>query len=76
MESNFLELYTSEKFSMTPVETWLSWTAEIHFIVNYHKKIISSKGNTSVAYSSDLYKVISKLVSCFFDEPLTIPEAF
>jgi len=75
-QSDFLDLYSKGNFPMTPVETWLPWTAQIHLAVDYHKKLTSTKGNSGAAYSPDLYKAITELANCFFDEPLAIPEAF
>jgi len=75
-QNDFLELYRKGEFPLTPVETWLPWTAQIHLIVDYHKNLTNIKGNPGAVYNPDLYKAVSELASCFFDEPLNIPEVF
>ena len=78
-QADFIELYRNDKeqaFPLTPVETWLPWTAQIHLIVDYHKHLTCRKGITGVVYNPDLYKAITELAGCFFDEALNIPEVF
>jgi chromosome partitioning protein len=75
-QNDFLELYRKEEFPLTPVETWLPWTAQIHLIVDYHKKLTRAKGTSGSVYSPDLYNAVAELAGCFFDEKLNIPEAF
>ena len=74
-QSDFLELYRKGEFPLTPVETWLPWTAQIHLIVDYQKSLACVKGNPKAVYNPDLYKAITELAGCFFDG-LKIPEVF
>ena len=74
-QSDFLELYRTKGFPLTPVETWLPWTAQIHLIVDYHKSLTCSKGKPGLVYNPDLYRAITELAGCFFDG-LVIPEVF
>jgi chromosome partitioning protein len=73
---DFLELYQKGEFPLTPVETWLPWTTQIHLVIDYHKSLTNVKGNSSAVYNPDLYKAIKELAGCFFDEELKIPEVF
>jgi len=73
---DFLELYQKGEFPLTPVETWLPWTTQIHLIIDYHKNLTCSKGTPGAVYNPDLYKAVSELAGCFFDEELQIPEVF
>jgi len=73
---DFLELYQKGEFPLTPVETWLPWTAQIHLIIDYHKSLTNAKGNPSAVYNPDLHKAVAELAGCFFDEELKVPEAF
>jgi chromosome partitioning protein len=75
-QSDFLELYRKGEFPLTPVETWLPWTADVHWIVDYHKALTSKKGTPGVVYNPDLYKAVSELSGCFFDGELNVPEVF
>jgi chromosome partitioning protein len=75
-QNDFLELYRKKEFPLTPVETWLPWTAQIHLIVDYHKNLTCSKGTQGAVYNPDLYKAVTELAGCFFDDKLDIPEAF
>lgn len=75
-QNDFLELYRKGEYPLTPVETWLPWTAQIHLIVDYHKQLTRTKGIPAAVYNPDLYKAISELAGCFFDDELTIPEVF
>jgi chromosome partitioning protein len=68
-QNDFLNLYMKKELPLTPSETWMPWTAKIHEIVDYHKKLSSD-------FHPALYKAVIELAGCFFDEPLTIPEAF
>jgi chromosome partitioning protein len=74
-QSDFLELYRSSEFPLTPVETWLPWTSQIHLLVDYHKQITSTRRVPGAVYNPDLYKAVTELAGCFFDG-LNIPEAF
>jgi chromosome partitioning protein len=73
-QSDFLELY--KKFPMTPQETWLPWTAQIHLIVDYHKKLTDRKGVPGAVYSPDLYRAVTELAGCFCEGALPDTEAF
>lgn len=75
-QNDYLELYRKGGFPLTPTETWIPWTAMIHLLVDYHKKLSCSKGIASSVYNPDLYNAITNLAGCFFDEALNIPEAF
>ena len=68
-QSDFVKLYTKRGLPLTPSETWFPWTAKIHEIVDYHKKLSS-------AFHPALYSAVVEFADCFFDEPLIIPEAF
>jgi len=73
---DFLELYQKKEFPLTPVETWLPWTTQIHLIIDYHRNLTNAKGNFGAVYNPDLYKAVSELAGCFFDDELKIPEVF
>jgi chromosome partitioning protein len=75
-QSDFLELYRKAEFPMTPVETWMPWTAQIHLLVDYHKKLTNVQGSSGAVYNPDLYRAITELAGCFSDSELEIPEAF
>jgi chromosome partitioning protein len=75
-QADFLELYRKDEFPLTPVETWLPWTTQIHLIVDYHQDLTRIKGTAGVVYNPDLYKAITELAGCFFDGKLAIPEVF
>ena len=78
-QNDFLDLYKKREFPLTPTETWLPWTAQIHLIIDYHKTLTCTKGSTGAVYNPDLYKAIRELAGCFFDEELaelTVPEVF
>jgi len=75
-QADFLELYKKGEFPLTPIETWLPWTTQIHLIVDYHKDLTCAKGKIGAVYNSDLYKSIAELAGCFFDGTLSIPEVF
>jgi len=75
-QNDFLELYRRNEFPLTPVETWMPWTSDVHLIVDYHKNLTCKKGTPGVVYNPDLYKAIVELSSCFFDGKLDVPEVF
>ena len=75
-QNDFVELYRKNDFSMTPQNTWLPWTSDIHFIIDYGKSLSCTKGIPGTVYNPDLYKAITELTRCFFDEELKIPEVF
>jgi len=75
-QNDFIKLYQKDELPLTPVETWFPWTTMIHLIVDYHKDLSRTKGITNIVYNPDLYKAVSELAGCFFDEELQIPEAF
>ena len=73
---DYLKLYQDGHCVLTPKETWLPWTSQIHLIIDYHKALTCSEGNPGSVYNPDLYKAIAELSGCFFDEDLVIPEVF
>ena len=73
---DFIEHFRKEEFPLTPTETWLPWTVQIRLLVDFNKKLTGTKGIPGVVYNADLYKAISELAGCFFDEELDIPEVF
>jgi len=75
-QNDFLELYRKREFPLTPVETWFPWTSQIHLLVDYHKSLTCSKGNSGAVYNPDLYRAVTELAGCFFDEELHFPEVF
>lgn len=75
-QADFIELYRKDGFPLTPVETWLPWTTQIHLIVDYHKDLTCNKGTAGAVYNPDLYKAVTELAGCFFDDALAIPEVF
>ena len=75
-QNDFMELYRNRGFPLTPVETWLPWTSQIHLVVDYHKNLTRTKGTPGAVYNPDLYKAIAELAGCFFDDELNIPEVF
>jgi len=75
-QNDFIKLYQRDELPLTPAETWFPWTTMIHLVVDYHKNLSCSKGIPNTVYNPDLYKAVSELAGCFFDEELQIPEAF
>lgn len=75
-QSDFIKLYTEGKFPLTPKETWLPWTAQVHLVIDYHRLLSLKAGTPGAVCSPDLYSAITELAGCFFDETLVIPEAF
>jgi len=75
-QNDFLELYRKREFPLTPVETWFPWTSQIHLLVDYHKNLTCSKGKSGAVYNPDLYRAVTELAGCFFDEELRFPEVF
>jgi chromosome partitioning protein len=75
-QRDFVDLYSNGHFPLTPRETWLPWTAQVHQVIDYHKQLSGSPGIAGAVHNPELYKAISELAGCFFDEALTIPEAF
>jgi chromosome partitioning protein len=73
-QSDFLELY--RRFPLTPEETWLPWTAQIHLAVDCHRKLTDKKGLSGTVCCPALYRAVAELAGCFFDEAPVIPEAF
>jgi chromosome partitioning protein len=74
-QSDFLRLYGEKELPLTPKETWLPWTAQIHLAVDYGKKLSCERRADSV-YNPALYGAVKELSGCFFDETPRIPEAF
>jgi len=75
-QNDFLELYRRGEFPMTPVETWIPWTAQIHLLVDYQRKLTNVRGGSGTVYNPDLYRAITELAGCFSEGELEIPEAF
>jgi len=75
-QSDFLDLYRKGEFPMTPVETWIPWTAHMHLLVDYHRKLTNVHGGPGIVYNPDLHKAIVELAGCFYEGELDIPEAF
>jgi chromosome partitioning protein len=75
-QSDFVNLYRNGKFPLTPGGTWLPWTAQIHQVIDYQKKLGCSAGITGAVHNPELYKAVTELAGCFFDGALIIPEAF
>jgi chromosome partitioning protein len=75
-QNEFLHLYREANFPLTPTETWLPWTAQIHQAVDYRKPLTGQKGVPGTVCNPDLYEAIAELAGCFFAEELFMPEAF
>jgi chromosome partitioning protein len=75
-QNDFLNLYRKGEFPLTPTETWLPWTAQIHTVIDDHRKLTCLKGTTGTVYNPALHHAITELAGCFFDEELEVPEAF
>jgi chromosome partitioning protein len=75
-QSDFVKLYTESNFQLTPRETWLPWTAQIHLVIDYHKQLSRSTEPSGAIRCPELFNAVAELAGCFFDEPLVIPEAF
>ena len=76
-QNDFIKLYQQNSdISLTPAETWLPWTSMIHLLIDYKKKLSCVKGIPNTVYNPDLYKAVTELAGCFFDEELQFPEAF
>jgi chromosome partitioning protein len=75
-QSDFIELYRKGEFPLTPAETWMPWTARIHLIIDYHKKLSRREGVPGAVYNPALHGAVAALAGCFFDEELNVPEVF
>jgi chromosome partitioning protein len=75
-QAEFLNLYRKAGFPLTPSSTWLPWTAQIHLVVDYQKKLSGVKGNAGAVYNPELYSAVAELAGCFFDAFPILPEAF
>jgi chromosome partitioning protein len=75
-QNDFLKLYSNGEFPLTPPETWLPWTSQIHLVVDYHKKLTNKQGVQGAVYHPELFNAVSELAACFFEETLSVPEAF
>ena len=75
-QTDFIEHYRKNELPLTPVETWLPWTAQIRLLVDFNKKLTSTKGITGVVYNPALYRAITELAGGFFDEEPEKPEVF
>ena len=74
-QNDFLELYKGN-FPLTPPETWLPWTNQIHLVIDYHKNLSRTKGIAGTVYNPSLHNAVAKLAGCFFQEELAVPEVF
>ncbi|MDR1909503.1 MAG: ParA family protein [Spirochaetaceae bacterium] len=75
-QSDFIDLYRKGGFPLTPVETWLPWTAQIHLVVDYHKRLTCMKDAPGAVYNPALYHAIAELAGCFFEGALEAPGVF
>jgi chromosome partitioning protein len=75
-QSDFIELYRKGEFPLMPANTWLPWTAQIHLLIDYYKKLSRSKDIPGAVYNPALYSAVAELAGCFFDEQRNVPEAF
>lgn len=75
-QNDFIDLYRKGDFPLTPVETWLPWTAQIHLVVDYHKKLAQKAGTPGAVVNPELYNAIVELAGCFFEDELSVPEVF
>jgi chromosome partitioning protein len=77
-QNDFLKLYQDKGFPLTPKETWLPWTAYIHMVVDYQKKLSGSLGVPGAVCCPELFNAVTELAGCFFDDDLLkkMPEAF
>lgn len=76
-QSDFVSMYKeNENLSLTPVETWLPWTPQIHMLVDYHKKLTYKSGIVGTVHNPALYKSVTELAGSFFDDELVMPEVF
>jgi chromosome partitioning protein len=78
VQQDYLKLYenAADSLPLMPKNTWLPWTAQIRHAVDYHLKVAKEPGIKESVYSPELYQAIENLAGCFFDDELTIPEAF
>jgi chromosome partitioning protein len=73
-QSDFLKLFEERELPLTPKETWLPWTAAIHQLIDYGKRL-SAAPVTGAVCNPALYNAVKELAGCFFDD-LPSPEAF
>jgi len=79
-QSDFIGLYKDKEkgFPLTPPETWLPWTLNIHQLVDFHKKLARTKVPGAV-YNPALFNAVTELSSCFVNNgefELDVPEVF
>jgi chromosome partitioning protein len=75
-QNDFVKLYSSGGFPLTPRETWLPWTAQIHQVIDYQKQLSHSPRIAGAVCNPELYNAITQLAGSFFDESFKLPEAF
>ena len=75
-QSDFVRLYKDRGLPLMPPATWLPWTAHIHQVVDYHKRLSSIGGIAGSVYHVPLHNAVAALAGCFFDETLDVPEVF
>ena len=74
-QSDFVELYKQSGLPLTPPATWLPWTAGMYQTIDYHKQL-SARPFPGAVHNEALYRSITELAGCFFDDELALPEAF
>ena len=74
-QSDFVNLYKDRGLPLTPPVTWVPWTAHIHQVIDYHKRLSNAGGIPGSVYHFSLHSAIAELAGCFFDN-LDIPEVF
>lgn len=75
-QNDFIQLYRERGFPLTPPETWFPWTAQIHQVIDYRKKLTCREKIPGAVFNPDLYSAVKELAGCFFDEALDVPEVF
>ncbi|MDR1507215.1 MAG: AAA family ATPase [Treponema sp.] len=75
-QTDFVKLYQDSGFPLTPKETWFPWTSQIHQLIDYRRKITGEFNVSGAVFCPELYNAVTELAGCFFDETLSIPEAF
>lgn len=75
-QSDFVELYRSSGLPLTPEAAWLPWTAAMNQSVDYRKKLSRTRNVPGSVCNEALYNAVAALAGCFFDDELSIPEAF
>ncbi|MDR2509298.1 MAG: ParA family protein [Spirochaetaceae bacterium] len=74
-QRDFIKLYKDHGLPLTPASTWLPWTARIHQIVDYNKRLTGVDGVSGGVYHPALHGAVAELAGCFFDSGLEMAEA-